>query len=37
MLEVDEAAGRLLGVLGGLGVKEGRGRCWDWRGEEVVP
>ena len=37
MLEVDEAAERLLGVLGGLGVKEGRGRCWDWRGEEVVP
>lgn len=37
MLEVDEAAESLLGVLGGLGVKEGRGRCWDWRGEEVVP
>ncbi|KAI9725740.1 MAG: hypothetical protein M1828_002623 [Chrysothrix sp. TS-e1954] len=30
------AAGALVGVLGGLEVR-GRGRCWDWRGGEVVP
>lgn len=36
MLDADEAAGKLLGVLVAMGM-EGRGRCWDWRGEEVVP
>ncbi|OJJ85436.1 uncharacterized protein ASPGLDRAFT_124028 [Aspergillus glaucus CBS 516.65] len=36
MLAADEAAGKLLGVLVEMGM-EGRGRCWDWRGEEVVP
>ncbi|CAG8428114.1 unnamed protein product [Penicillium salamii] len=39
MLEPGEAAGRLLDVLVGFSseVKGGRGRCWDWKGEEVVP
>lgn len=36
MLEADEAAERLLRVLVGMKM-DGRGRCWDWRGEEVVP
>jgi hypothetical protein len=30
----DFAAERLVDVVKGLGVKEGRGRCWDWKGEE---
>ncbi|CAG7971030.1 unnamed protein product [Penicillium salamii] len=39
MLEPGDAAGRLLDVLVGFSseVKGGRGRCWDWKGEEVVP
>ncbi|CRG87540.1 hypothetical protein PISL3812_04558 [Talaromyces islandicus] len=37
MLEPDDAAAKLLKVLCDLDVAEGRGRCWDWRGEEVVP
>lgn len=36
MQEADEAVERLLEVLVGMGM-EGRGRCWDWKGEEVVP
>lgn len=36
MLEPDKAAEKLLGVLVGMST-EGRGRCWDWKGEEVVP
>lgn len=31
------AAERLVGVVKGLGVERGRGRCWDWKGEEVPP
>jgi NAD(P)-dependent dehydrogenase (short-subunit alcohol dehydrogenase family) len=39
MLEPNDAAGKLLEVLVGLpsDAKGGRGRCWDWKGEEVVP
>lgn len=39
MLEPAEAAGRLLEVLVNLSseTKEGRGRCWDWNGVEVLP
>jgi NAD(P)-dependent dehydrogenase (short-subunit alcohol dehydrogenase family) len=37
MLEPDEAAAKLLRVLCELDMAYGRGRCWDWRGEEVVP
>jgi NAD(P)-dependent dehydrogenase (short-subunit alcohol dehydrogenase family) len=31
------AAEKLVCVVKGLGVKEGRGRCWDWKGEEILP
>lgn len=37
LFEAEEAAERLCGVVGGLGVEEGRGRCWDWEGKEVLP
>ncbi|CAG7926796.1 unnamed protein product [Penicillium olsonii] len=39
MLEPGDAATRLLDVLAGFSSepKGGRGRCWDWKGEEVVP
>lgn len=39
MLEPADSAERLLEILVGLepGVKGGRGRCWDWKGEEVFP
>jgi NAD(P)-dependent dehydrogenase (short-subunit alcohol dehydrogenase family) len=39
MLEPDDAAEKLLRVLVGLSAetKGGRGRCWDWKGEEVLP
>lgn len=33
----DFAAERLLEVVRGLGVEKGRGRCWDWKGEEIFP
>ena len=36
LFEPGFAAERLLGVLGGMR-REGRGRCWDWKGEEVLP
>jgi NAD(P)-dependent dehydrogenase (short-subunit alcohol dehydrogenase family) len=31
------AAERLCEVLRGLEVEGGRGRCWDWKGEEIPP
>lgn len=31
------ASERLVEVVRGLGVEKGRGRCWDWKGEEVPP
>lgn len=39
VIEPDEAAVRLLQVLCKLPVSMdgGRGRCWDWKGEEVLP
>ena len=39
MLEPADAADKLLEVLVGLSpeAKGGRGRCWDWRGKEVLP
>jgi NAD(P)-dependent dehydrogenase (short-subunit alcohol dehydrogenase family) len=39
MLEPEDSAERLLDFLVTLqpGVEEGRGRCWDWKGEEVFP
>jgi len=27
---------KMVGVVGSVGL-EGRGRCWDWKGEEVLP
>jgi NAD(P)-dependent dehydrogenase (short-subunit alcohol dehydrogenase family) len=30
------AVEKMVGVLGSVGL-EGRGRCWDWKGEEVLP
>lgn len=30
------AVERMLEVVRGVGI-EGRGRCWDWKGEEVLP
>ncbi|KAE8131048.1 hypothetical protein BDV38DRAFT_276288 [Aspergillus pseudotamarii] len=36
MLSAEESAERLLGVLCSLGL-EGRGKCWDWKGDEICP
>lgn len=39
MLQPEESASALLKVLCamGSGAKNGRGRCWDWKGQEVLP
>ncbi|KAL3445721.1 hypothetical protein BJX65DRAFT_280715 [Aspergillus insuetus] len=39
MLQPEESATLLLKLLCsmGTGAKEGRGRCWDWNGKEVMP
>jgi NAD(P)-dependent dehydrogenase (short-subunit alcohol dehydrogenase family) len=39
MLEPADSAERLLEFLVEMepGVEGGRGRCWDWKGEEVIP
>ncbi|KAL4881418.1 hypothetical protein BJY04DRAFT_218234 [Aspergillus karnatakaensis] len=39
MLQPEESASRLLKFLSGMGngADEGRGRCWDWNGKEVLP
>jgi NAD(P)-dependent dehydrogenase (short-subunit alcohol dehydrogenase family) len=39
VLDPDDAAVKLLQVLCGIppGMNDGRGRCWDWKGEEVLP
>lgn len=39
VLEPLDAADNLLKVLVGMGpgVDDGRGRCWDWKGKEVIP
>ncbi|MCJ1476048.1 hypothetical protein MMC13_004713 [Lambiella insularis] len=36
LFEPEWVAGRLLEVVRGVGVR-GRGRCWDWKGEEIPP
>lgn len=36
LFEPDFAAGKLLDVVRGLTLEQ-RGRCWDWKGEEVPP
>jgi NAD(P)-dependent dehydrogenase (short-subunit alcohol dehydrogenase family) len=36
LFTAEDAAGKLINVVNGLGV-EGRGRCWDWKGEEIMP
>lgn len=30
------AVEKMVGVVKSVGV-EGRGRCWDWKGEEILP
>ena len=37
LFEPEYAAERLCSVLEGLEVESGRGRCWDWKGEEILP
>ncbi|KAL4776307.1 hypothetical protein BDW60DRAFT_203353 [Aspergillus nidulans var. acristatus] len=39
MLQPEESAASLVEVLCtlGNGADEGRGRCWDWKGQEVMP
>lgn len=39
MLQPLDSADRLLQFLASLppGFKDGRGRCWDWKGEEIFP
>ncbi|PYH93505.1 short-chain dehydrogenase/reductase [Aspergillus ellipticus CBS 707.79] len=39
MLQPEESAARLLQHLCTMGTRDddGRGRCWDWKGEEVLP
>ncbi|RHZ50983.1 uncharacterized protein CDV56_102082 [Aspergillus thermomutatus] len=39
MLEPDEAAQKLLQIITEMlpGNEDGRGRCWDWKGKEVLP
>ncbi|KAL4741770.1 hypothetical protein BDV11DRAFT_212664 [Aspergillus similis] len=39
MLQPEKSAASLLEVICtlGSGAHEGRGRCWDWKGQEVVP
>ena len=31
------AAERLVEVVKGLEIRLGRGKCWDWKGEEILP
>lgn len=37
LFEKEFVARRLMGVVCGLEVERGRGRCWDWKGEEIAP
>ncbi|KAK6544638.1 hypothetical protein TWF694_001327 [Orbilia ellipsospora] len=37
LFEKDFSAERLLEVVKGIKVEAGRGKCWDWKGEEVMP
>lgn len=36
LFEVEEAVERLWGVVRGFEGEGARGRCWDWRGEEIL-
>lgn len=36
LFEKEFSAERLVEVVRGVGV-DGRGRCWDWEGKEVLP
>lgn len=36
LFEPGWAVERMCGVVGKVGI-EGRGRCWDWEGKEVLP
>ncbi|KAI9771553.1 MAG: hypothetical protein M1835_006417 [Candelina submexicana] len=36
LFSAEFAAERLVEVVKGVGV-EGRGRCWDWEGKEILP
>lgn len=36
LFEVGFAVEKMLEVTRGVGI-EGRGRCWDWKGEEILP
>jgi len=36
LFEPDLAAEKMLEAVNGVGL-EGRGRCWDWKGTEVLP
>jgi NAD(P)-dependent dehydrogenase (short-subunit alcohol dehydrogenase family) len=37
LFEPDFAAERLVEVVKGLKIENGRGRCWDWEGKEIPP
>ncbi|KAH7037381.1 uncharacterized protein B0I36DRAFT_380592 [Microdochium trichocladiopsis] len=37
LFSAEFAAEKLVGVVGGRDVQSDRGRCWDWKGEEVKP
>lgn len=36
LFEPEFAVEKILEVVRGVGM-EGRGRCWDWNGEEILP
>ena len=37
LFEPSYSAERLLDVAAKMDVEKGRGRCWDWKGEEITP
>jgi NAD(P)-dependent dehydrogenase (short-subunit alcohol dehydrogenase family) len=36
LFSADYAVEKMIGVVNSVGL-EGRGRCWDWKGEEILP
>jgi hypothetical protein len=36
LFNADYAVEKMAGVINSVGL-EGRGRCWDWKGEEILP
>ena len=36
LFEPGFAVEKMVGVVRGVGM-EGRGRCWDWKGKEIMP